>query len=340
MNRPLEKMQPAVPLPVLAGDLASWSGSVAPVETHLTFPWAGLRDIAGPMLPGRLYIVSARTGSGKTLFVRSLLEYWLRADEPMPVAYWPTETTPEEVIRGFACAEFGVHPARIEEGDFGLVAGGERAFRDRCRDLALRWCWTGPGSTRPLWLFDAARPRLGDIRQALKGFAEAGGRVFIVDHLLRVALDLDKLFSAATEAIRELKMAAADFGLVGIVTSQQGRATGGGDRLAWFAPPDLSALKGSGAIEEEADAVFFLHRVLKTLSDKDQVALRRGETSLKDALEPNLMGVAVGKSRVDGSRTHAQCRLWVEHGHLADLPTDAARALDARHHGVRTNRDA
>ena len=214
-----------------------------------------------------------------------------------------------------------------------------RAFAARCSELALGWCWTGPGSTRPLWLFDAPSPRLGDIRLALKAFADAGGRVFVVDHLLRLALDMDRLFSATGEAIRALKQCAADFGLVGIVTSQQGRATGGGDRLAWFAPPDLSALKGSGAIEEEADAVFFLHRVLKTLSDKDTVAVRRGELSLKDALEPHLMGVAVGKSRVDGSRTHAQCRLWVEHGHLADLPTDAARDLAASQHAVRTNRD-
>ena len=44
-------------------------------EQHVRFPWFDLHAIYGPLLPGELHIVSARTGSGKTLFVRN----WLRA---------------------------------------------------------------------------------------------------------------------------------------------------------------------------------------------------------------------------------------------------------------------
>lgn len=332
MSQPMRSLESAAPTPVNPGALASDAGHVCPPEFHVTYPWASLRDVAGPMLPGRLYLVSARTGSGKTLFIRALLEHWLYAAEPTPVALWATETAPEEVMRSLAAARLGVHPARIEEGDFSHVDGGERTFRDTVADLTLALCSSGEGHRKPLWLYGSPRPRVADIRRALKGFAESGGRVFVVDHLLRLAMDQRDMFAEVSAAIRDIKQIAQDFGLVGIVTSQQGRATGGGDRLAWFAPPDLSALKGSGALEEEADAVLFLHRVLRDdLTDAMIADIRRGKKPLKDAIDPTLMGVAVGKSRVDGSRTHGQCQLHVEHGRIYDLPALA--------HGIRTNRD-
>lgn len=330
-------IEPVTPAPMNPGILASHAGEVCPPELHVTFPWPSLRETAGPMLPGRLYIVSARTGSGKTLFVRSLLEHWLYAAEPTPVAMWPTETDPAELVRALAASRLGVHPARIEEGDFSRVEGGERAFRDVVADIALALCSSGQGHVKPLWLYGESRPRVGDIRRALKAFAEDGGRVFVVDHLLRLALDLRDLFASASEAIREFKQLAQDFGLVGIVTSQQGRATGGGDRLAWFAPPDLSALKGSGALEEEADGVLFLHRVLRhDLTDADMAEIRRGRKALKDAIDPTIMGVAVGKARVDGSRVHGQCYLRVEHGQVSELPAPQVRDGEAAAHGIRT----
>lgn len=336
---PALAIEPTAPAPVNPGILASVAGDVCPPEAHVTYPWASLRDTAGPMLPGRLYIVSARTGSGKTLFIRSLLEHWLYGDDPMPVAFWPTETDPAEVMRALASARLGVHPARIEEGDFSRVEGGERAFRETVAELTLRLVSSGPGHARPLWLYGQSRPRVADIRRSLKAFAEEGGRVFVVDHLLRLALDLRDMFASASEAIREFKQIAMDFQLVGIVTSQQGRATGGGDRLAWFAPPDLSALKGSGALEEEADGVLFLHRVLRhDLTDENVAEIRRGRKPLKDAIDPAIMGVAVGKARVDGSRVHGQCYLHVQHGQLSDLPPEVARDGEAAAHGIKTGR--
>lgn len=337
--RPMRMLPDAPPQPVEYGELTARL-DVAPAGLHAHFPWRAVQQIAGPLLPGRLYIVSARTGSGKTLFVRTLLEHWLRRTDPMRIAYWPTETPPEEIIRAFVASEYGVNPARIEEDDFDAVPGGYSSFRTRCANLAAEWCADRPGVPRILRLYGQPWPRLAEVLLALHDFADAGGRLFVLDHLLRLELDQTELYGSVSSAIRAIKQTCTDLGLIGIVTSQQNRAAAGGDRLAWFLPPDLSSLKGSGTIEEEADGVFFVHRVLReSLTNEERSDIRAGKLKLKDAIAPHLMGVAVGKARVDGSRVHGECRLWVEHGRVTDLPRTEALAHDAVAHGIRTNRD-
>lgn len=339
-RRPLEVMPESAPQPVAPAVLNAYIHRLAPASMHVHFPWQDLRDIHGPMLPGRLYIVSARTGSGKTLFVRSLLEHLVGGEQPVPTAYWSTETTSEEVIRAFAATRLGAHPARIEEDDFSQVPGGYGKFAVECANLVSDWCTDTRAAHRRLALFDEPYPRVTSIRLALEELVERGIRAFVVDHLLRCVSDLENPFSAVSTAIRALRQTASDLGLVCIVTSQQGRNASGGDRLAWFAPPDLSALKGAGTIEEEADGVLFLHRVLRDdLVRAEMAELRSGRMPLKSAIAPHLMGVGIGKARVDGSRTHAEARLWVENGVVTDLPAGARAEWQSRQHAIKTNRD-
>jgi replicative DNA helicase len=107
--------------------------------------------------------------------------------------------------------------------------------------------------------------------------------------------------------------------------------------LAAFAPPDLSALKGAGTLEEEADLVLFLHRLLRDDLAKEQIAdVRAGRIPLQEAVAPHLMGVAVGKHRLDGGKTGAQERVWVEHGRVSDLPDIERRTWEAHRNAIRT----
>jgi len=339
-RRPLELVPDQAPEPITPSELSQRAGNIAPAAMHVHFPWRDLRDIHGPMLPGRLYIVSARTGSGKTLFMRTLLEHLAGGERPTPTACWLTETSPEEAVRAFAAARLGAHPARIEEDDFSEVPGGYGAFTVEYSNLIADWCTDTRSGPRRLALFAEPYPRVTAIRLALEKLVDRGIRAFVVDHLLRCVSDLSNPFAAVSEAIRSLRQTAADLGLVAIVTSQQGRNASGGDRLGWFQAPDLSALKGSGTIEEEADGVIFLHRLLRDdLSDQARADVRIGRQPLKTAIAPNLMGVAIGKARVDGSRIHAETRLWVDRGTVTDLPEHAAREWQAAQHAIRTSRD-
>lgn len=327
--------------PIASADphaIARHAADVVPSAFHVRFPWASLDAIYGPLLPGSLHIVSARTGAGKTLFVRNWLHALCITTEPQSVAYFPTETPAEEVLRGIVCAELGVNPVAVTRDDWTHVPGGRDGFYASCLEWS-KFLFQSPSPLQAprLLLFDHPRPSVSEIYVTMASAAEQGCRMVIVDHLLRLNLgDGSQMFQEVTAGVRALKMAAQELGICVVVTSQQSRQPGG-DRLTWFAPPDLQALKGAGTIEEEADGVLFLHRLLKdTLTPKDETAVRKGLVPLQEVVAPNLMGAAIGKHRLDGGRTGAATRLWIEHGRVTDLPANERLAWEQAQHAIRT----
>lgn len=337
---------PVTPMPLRPADahaLARDAADIPAPDELVPWPWDAVHRIAGPLAPGSFTIVSARTGSGKTLFIRNWL-HWLATHSGVDgpgVAYFPTETPTREVLRGIVCAELGVNPVEVSRGDFSRVEGGRRGFFDAAQRTAN--ALTAPRSPlrgSALMLFDHPRPSIPVIRESLHRARDLGCGVAVIDHILRLDLgDGSQMFSEVTAAARGLKMLAEELGIAVVATSQQGRNAFAGDRLAAFAPPDLSALKGAGTLEEEADLVLFLHRLLRDDLGKEQVAdVRAGRIPLQEAVMANQMGVAVGKHRLDGSKTGAAERLWVEHGRVADLPEHERRAWEARREGIHTGR--
>lgn len=335
-----------VPLPLRPADpheTAREAADIPAPDELVPWPWDAVDRLAGPLAPGSFTIVSARTGSGKTLFIRNWL-HWLAThsgDHGPSVAYFPTETPRRDVLRGIVCAELGVSPVEVSRGDFGRVEGGRRGFFDAAQRIA-KPLLTPRSDLRgaPLMLFEHPRPSLPLIRESLRRAKDEGCSVAVIDHILRLDLgDGTQLFAEVTAAARGLKMLAEELHMALVVTSQQGRAAFAGDRLAAFAPPDLSALKGAGTLEEEADLVLFLHRLLRDDLGKEQITdIRAGRIPLQEAVMPNQMGVAVGKHRLDGGKTGAADRLWVEHGRVSDLPAHERLSWESRREGIATGR--
>lgn len=334
------------PMPLRPADpheTAREAADVSHPDELVPWPWEAVDRIAGPLAPGSFTIISARTGSGKTLFVRNWLGYLASGEDGPSVAYFPTETPRRDVLRGIVCAELHVDPVQVTRGDLASVEGGHRGFFDAAQRVANRLL-TPRSLDRgaPLMLFDHPRPSLPQIRESLKRAKDQGCRVAVIDHILRLAIgDGTQLFSEVTAAARGLKMLAEELGMAVVATSQQGRAAFSGDRLAMFAPPDLSALKGAGTLEEEADLVIFLHRLLRDDLGKEQIGdIRAGKMPMQEAVMPHQMGVAIGKHRLDGGKTGAQERVWVEHGRVTDLPPNVRLAWEASRHAIRTSSGA
>jgi replicative DNA helicase len=337
MTAPQTSRERGAAVPVGYGSLIAEAVRIAPPEAHTHFPWRDLDTIYGPMLPGSLHVISARTGSGKTLLLTNWLDAMLRPHNFRPVAYFPLETPAAEVYQRLVCHHLGVHPKGVLRGDFSAIEGGERRFQSELMALDKLLL----GSDQRLWLYDLPRIGVAALCAALERASDEGCCVAIIDHLLRLDLNEADLYSEVSRAIRALKMTAEKTGMVIVVTSQQSRASSGGDKLAWFAPPDLSALKGSGTIEEEADAVLFLHRVLRDdLTPSQLTDIRVGKLPLQEAIQTDIMGVAVGKHRLDGIQTGAQCRLHVHHGIVSDISDDYRRQWDALRHGIHTGNRA
>lgn len=333
---------PIAPPAVMPGPMLEAATHIAPPERHVRFPWADLNTVYGPMLPGSVHIVSARTGSGKTLFVLNWLWSLVAPTPHTPVAYFPLETPAREVVVRLTCHSIGAHPADVLRGDFAAVPGGQEGFTKAVgivtEALLKPRIYPGTLEMAPrLFLYDEATISVPALRLAVLNAAERGCRVVIVGHLLRLDLgDQTNIYAQVSVAIRQLKMLAEEAGVVMIVTSQQSRATGG-SKLSWYAAPDLQALKGAGTIEEEADGVLFLHRVLRDdITEKGRRAVESGLTPLQDIVAPHLMGCAIGKHRLDGGQVGAACRLYVESGMVQDLPEAVRREWQSAQHAIRT----
>lgn len=353
MTHPFLSRREAMDAPLPAGPLraadphetALEAANVPEPDVQVPWPWDALQRTAGPLLPGSLTIVSARTGSGKTTFIRNWL-HWLgtvSGDYGPSVGYFPTETPVADVLRDMTCADLGIHPTLIAHGDFSSLEGGRLAFFEHAKRVSRALLHKRSDLTgAPLMLFDHPRPSVPLISETLREAVRLGCTVAIIDHLLRLDLgDGTKPFAEVTAGVRALKMLAQKLRIAIVVASQQNRAAFAGDRLAAFQPPDLSALKGAGTIEEEADLVIFLHRVLRDdLTDGQLTDVRRGRLPLQDAVARNIMGVAIGKHRLDGSKVAQQERLWVENGVLRDLPTVKRMQWEALRRSIQPNRGA
>src|SRR5262249_35699415 len=115
----------------------------------------------------------------------------------------------------------------------------------------------------PIKIVDAGTMRIEDIETIIRG--AMGTRLVIVDHLTRiVAPRRESRTLEVGEVCRRLKSLAKDCGLTMIELCQLNRE--GNDNTR----PALKALRDSGEIEQEADAVLFLWTAEKNLTNRHQ----------------------------------------------------------------------
>lgn len=213
----------------------------------------------GGFKPGQLIILAARPGIGKTALA---LQWAFRmAEKSGPVAFWMLEMSEEEVWNRIAGRRAGVPSFKIANG---MMDKSEwQKVQDAREDI----------QGYPLLLNDQAEITVPEIRiQYDRALAQMGEiKAGFVDYLqlLTSPKDGNKNKSEATrvgELSRSLKLMAKDRGVPLIVLSQLNREV----EKRSNGKPQLSDLRDSGSIEQDADMVIFLHR--KTLDPKDNTA--------------------------------------------------------------------
>lgn len=217
----------------------------------------------GAPSPGKLIIITARPGVGKTqvalnLGMRVAMRGW-------KVAMWSMEMQPEQIFARMFCALD--HDNCRREGrtiggkmTFGMVAGG---LLEKHPQVLERYVAMEP-QTRVL--ADNFRVVPGELHTAaaicstMKLFARTNPdvRLFIIDHL--GLLDFGgggaNRATAVGDATRMIKTTANDLGIDVILLCQVNR----GLEQRQDKMPELSDLRDSGRIEEDADVVVGLMR--------------------------------------------------------------------------------
>jgi len=193
-----------------------------------------------------LIIVAGRPSMGKTAFCLNLAQY-AAIEKRIPAAIFSLEMSKEQLVLRMLCSEARVEGTRIRTG-FLTESDWPR--------LTLA---AGNLSDAPIFIDDTAALSVLELRaKARRLNAEHGLGMLVVDYLqlMRGRTKAESRQQEISEISRSLKALAKELNIPVIAVSQLSRRTEErtGNR------PQLSDLRESGAIEQDADLILFLYR--------------------------------------------------------------------------------
>jgi replicative DNA helicase len=205
-----------------------------------------LDEMTSGFQKSELVIVAARPSMGKTSFCLNIATH--AALEGHGIAVFSLEMSKDALVQRMLCAE-----ARV---DSQLVRRG--MLRDH--DFTKLARAAGILQTAPIWIDDTPAQTLLEVRsKARRLSAESPLGMIVVDYLqlMRSPEYSENRVQEISDISRSLKALARELEVPVVALSQLSRASEqrGGERK-----PILSDLRDSGAIEQDADVVIFIHR--------------------------------------------------------------------------------
>ncbi|HEY3118407.1 MAG TPA: replicative DNA helicase [Chloroflexota bacterium] len=224
-----------------------------------------LDKILGGFQRSDLIILAARPSVGKTALALNIARNSaLRFN--LPSAIFSVEMSRQQIAQRFLSMESGVDSLRVREGRL-----NERETRALGESLNVL-------SGAPIYVDDTASIGLTELRsKARRLHLQNPLRLIIVDYLQLVRGANDNRVQEISEISRSLKALARELDVPVLAVSQLSRAVEG--RSGHM--PQLSDLRDSGAIEQDADVVLFIYR------EDDKEDERRGVMELYVAKHRN-----------------------------------------------------
>jgi replicative DNA helicase len=219
-------------------------------KEHVTGVPSGFTDLdllTCGFQPSDLIIIAGRPSMGKTAFVLNVAEH-VGIESRLPVAVFSLEMSREQLVMRMLSSLSGVDGNRLRRGFLGR------------EDWPLLSRAAGKLAEAPIYIDDSAACSVLEIRaKARRLKADHGLGLVIVDYLqlIRGRDRSESRQQEISEISRSLKGLAKELKVPVIALSQLSRAveSRGGDKR-----PQLSDLRESGAIEQDADVVAFIFR--------------------------------------------------------------------------------
>jgi replicative DNA helicase len=215
--------------------------------TYVESPWASVNHFIQGWRPGALYIIGARPSVGKTVAgFQAALSLCNRG----PVAFTSLEMSNTELELRMVSQE-----ARV---DMGRITRRELSHGDWDRVAQARERW----DKLPLFIDPSHDATMAQVaRHAWTVKRKHGLTALVVDYLqLMESPDRGKKeYEVVTENSRKLKLLAQALEVPVIALSQLNRGSEHRDGKV----PQLSDLRSSGAVEQDADVVILMHRDLQ-----------------------------------------------------------------------------
>jgi replicative DNA helicase len=258
-------------------NLARTGGRVSGLSTG----FQRLDAMTAGMHPGDLIIVAGRPGMGKTSFA---LNVGVNASHSRQgttknagVAVFSLEMPKDQLVKRMLASEARVDSGRMRTGQIN---------REDWQNLAQA---AGLLSDLPIFIDDTPGLTIMELRaKARRIMSESGLGMIIIDYLqlMRSGTKVDSREQEISEISRSLKGLAKEMGIPIMALSQLNRGVesrGNKDKR-----PQLSDLRESGAIEQDADTIWFVYR---------------DEVYNKESTEQGIAEIIVGKQRAGATGT-------------------------------------
>ena len=211
--------------------------------------YTGIDRVTFGWQPADLIILAARPSVGKTAFVLTMARNMV-VDHHIPVAFFSLEMPDTQLVTRIMVSETGLPSEKLR--------GAKKMNQDE-------WTQLHDGlnklSRSPLWIDDTPSLSIYEFRSKARRLVNKQHvKLIIIDYLQLMTgpPELKGMREQEVAAIsRSLKAIAKELNVPIIALSQLNRSveTRGGNKR-----PQLSDLRESGAIEQDADIVMFIHR--------------------------------------------------------------------------------
>ena len=227
-------------------------GAITGVPTG--FP--DLDGLTAGFQPSDLIVVAGRPSMGKTSLVLNVMQH-VAIEESTPVALFSLEMSKESIVQRLLCSEGRVNSSNLRKGSL---------TEQEYMQLATA---AGHLNTAPIWIDDTPAITALELRaKARRLRAEVDLGLLIVDYmqLMQGPAGSENRVQEISAISRTLKAVAKELDVPVIALSQLSRAP----EQRGEHRPQLSDLRESGAIEQDADLVLFLYRPEVYFGKEDQ----------------------------------------------------------------------
>lgn len=207
--------------------------------------FADLDDALAGMQKSNLLILAARPGVGKTSLATNIAQY-VAVNLKRPVGFFSLEMSKEELVDRLLVGQADIDAWKLKTGKL-----DEEDFTKLSNAM-------GELAEAPLFIDDTPALSVLEMRTKARRLQVENGLDFLVVDYLQLARsrNLENRVQEVSEISQGLKNLARELKIPVLVLSQLSRAveTRGGKK------PQLSDLRESGSIEQDADVVMFLWR--------------------------------------------------------------------------------
>lgn len=206
-----------------------------------------LDELTSGFQPADLVIVAARPSMGKTAFCLNVAQH-AAIEDHVPIALFSLEMSKESLVQRMLTSEARVDSQRLRRG---LLRDDEFPMLARAAGIL---------SAAPIWIDDSPGITLLEMRSKARRLkADAGIGLLIVDYLqlMQGPTTAESRQQEVSMISRGLKALAKELNIPVVALSQLSRAP---EQRSGDHRPQLSDLRESGAIEQDADLIMFLFR--------------------------------------------------------------------------------